>query len=513
MPVGEVLVFATGFLQKTVGVLVLGLCFTGVFANDNAAHAADIEIINDELCTVRLTGEIVRGDAERLSTAFEGANSLLTLCLDSPGGALDEAVAMADLMLEQFRISTILEADAACLSACALLFMMGHFEEGDTHTTLSRHMHFSSSLGFHRPQLGLTFPDSVNGEMVSSAFDTALDAALGFMRLSATSQGTLRGFIATDLLERAFEAEGDDFFMINTVSRAGRWNIEVFGFEPPESIDLIAALNACNNISTWGSYLDEQPNFSTLAQYVERLRNFPGSSIEDSRFGLNHYFVIGDGAGYDNHSCVVRYDGSNVSMCGSYWFSGFSLNPDGCDGPAAQLVSRPLGWGVEVAPYGRETLALFDPSTRLIDLDGEARVIETRTNAEDLLLGPGELALGGAPEFEPIDECFPDETTFRVGRVEEFVNIRSAAGFSAPLVATAELGSELTLMSASRVRGVGSSAILAQCERACAQREDGDRSPSNLRVVRQCLDDSVLWYQVRTASGVEGYVSGRFLSE
>jgi hypothetical protein len=116
-------------------------------------------------------------------------------------------------------------------------------------------------------------------------------------------------------------------------------------------------------------------------------------------------------------------------------------------------------------------------------------------------------------EAAPLTVCYPTATTLEVGRVQEFVNIRQAPGFEQDIVATAALGAELTVVNALQVSGVGASEQIRECQTACGHQQSGNQSRAIQDLVRQCLEDNVLWYRVRTDEGLEGYVSGRFLNE
>ena len=73
-------------------------------------------------------GPIVRGDAERLAVALKGAErdeaGHATVALDSMGGLVDEAVAMAELLARE-KVATVVLAGASCASACAQVVFLG----------------------------------------------------------------------------------------------------------------------------------------------------------------------------------------------------------------------------------------------------------------------------------------------------------------------------------------------------------------------------------------------------
>lgn len=183
----------SAYLQK----ILFGIAL--VATAPSIACAAEIEVVEEELCDIRITGEIVPGDAQRFVAALESARGA-RLCLNSRGGALQEAILIAEEVLRPFRVTTILEENSECLSACALIFMMGQTKEYDGITVFSRFMHHTATLGFHRPQVRFNFNGALDEESIISAFDTALDAVLEFLVLSTASNASSGDFIETDLL-------------------------------------------------------------------------------------------------------------------------------------------------------------------------------------------------------------------------------------------------------------------------------------------------------------------------
>jgi hypothetical protein len=92
---------------------------------------------------IRATGEIVPGDADRL-TAVLGPNArhplgYFNLVLDSPGGNVEAAFALAKLM-DSHHFNTYVAPGATCVSACAAIVFMA----GREHVAVK-----GARLGFH----------------------------------------------------------------------------------------------------------------------------------------------------------------------------------------------------------------------------------------------------------------------------------------------------------------------------------------------------------------------------
>ena len=159
-----------------------------------AAFAADIEVLPEGPCFARISGQLVEGDADTF-IAIEQANPRQydenyivlernKLCLDSPGGSLSEGIKIAR-HLSKIHIGTRIEKNARCLSACALIFMMGRGGgENENEAWLDREMDITASLGFHRPSLNLPEGGTYTASQINNSFKLALDATLGFVSLA-----------------------------------------------------------------------------------------------------------------------------------------------------------------------------------------------------------------------------------------------------------------------------------------------------------------------------------------
>jgi hypothetical protein len=100
---------------------------------------------------VLATGEIVAGDAAKLERALKlatrGQNRTKDLLLDSPGGLVREAFAMANVM-DIEGVSTVVPANAVCASACAsVLFVSGRYRSIEKGGALLIHSCFDGRDG------------------------------------------------------------------------------------------------------------------------------------------------------------------------------------------------------------------------------------------------------------------------------------------------------------------------------------------------------------------------------
>lgn len=99
-------------------------------------------------CDFTLSGDIAEGDAKRLVDAGfqEPANLPPTLCLDSDGGAFEEAILLM-YAVEGFG-GTAVPAGSKCLSTCALVFMAGRSRDADGYCAPNRRLSARATLRF-----------------------------------------------------------------------------------------------------------------------------------------------------------------------------------------------------------------------------------------------------------------------------------------------------------------------------------------------------------------------------
>ncbi|WP_323770055.1 hypothetical protein [Antarctobacter sp.] len=183
-------------------------------------------------CTLQLSGRITAGDADTLQTLLErqgylddGQNSVQALCLDSPGGSLNEGVKIAEV-LTAYSVPTVLAEGAECLSACAVAFMGGTLRF-DIYTPIQRSMHPTARLGFHAPDLEV--PErSYDRATVTKAFDLAIDAIARIAKDldEANSMSRVNKF-PRSLLAEMLRHKGKDFLWVDTVEKAAVWGIDV----------------------------------------------------------------------------------------------------------------------------------------------------------------------------------------------------------------------------------------------------------------------------------------------
>ncbi|MDX1245410.1 hypothetical protein GOL91_03580 [Sinorhizobium medicae] len=303
------------------------------------APAAAISKSDNDLCVLRLDGEIVEGDLARLealaATEFKGfdgeSTSKDTICLDSPGGNLLEGVQLAEQFYKR-GIGTVIDKDAECYSICAIMFMMG-MAQGPEVKFVNRRMHIAGKLGFHRPFLALDSDELVSIQALPIAHDMAVDAIVKIMILANNpapwSNATM---IRPDLVQLMLKHVGANLYYIDTVEKAGRFNIELFGYEPAKGLNEQQAYYACENSFHWQVGL-----VGNETDYVAHSKAVSYQKVVSSRQdkeGNIIYEVISADSGYSSAFCLISLSRSDqqeyIRGCGHNEVYGVSVGQGSC---------------------------------------------------------------------------------------------------------------------------------------------------------------------------------------
>lgn len=177
--------FHLSMLQRlaTLFILAGSAIFAGL-----AAHAMDITTTtgSDGKRIILARGVIVAGDTQRLRLALaladRNAEGLRTIAFDSPGGAVDEAFAMA-LLMDQEKIAVVVRSGATCASACAqIVFLAGVY----------RVVQDGGRLGLHScSRAGAGSRESICNEMIAqqaAARGAPYGTIMAFMQLAGPAQ-------------------------------------------------------------------------------------------------------------------------------------------------------------------------------------------------------------------------------------------------------------------------------------------------------------------------------------
>jgi hypothetical protein len=311
------------FFREVFATLVLAIWLPSM------ADSAEIQISNDSECRVEIVGPIVQGDMAalgRLASYLIVDNGESTsgsvLCLDSPGGSVIEGMALAQFILEN-GVSTRIRAEKQCASICAIMFMMGNYRGGEV-AGLSRRMHYTSRLGFHRPYIRAGEAQLYTSSDLSSTYDLGMETVFEILTLANQREpwGTAQ-MIEPELMQIMTGTPSNNMFYVSTVEETARWRIGIEGSAANVSATSSRLHYACENALAYPVALTSELNgndgvlgqaifdFTPLNAYsVDRL-------VTDARVPIGQRVQVASvRAGYSTVGCEVQSNESSVAVCG-----------------------------------------------------------------------------------------------------------------------------------------------------------------------------------------------------
>ncbi len=182
------------------------------------------------------------------------------LCLDSPGGSLTEALDIIDTLLfganvfseggdflqyKFFRsLGTAVPRNAACESACALIFMAGgwfdHNAARDYTRLPDRVLDIEGHLGFHAPNLLLQ-----QGVYTDRDVQTAFDYAIQIARMIGDRSRVM--YFPPSLFQTWVSTPFDEMFFVRYIGQAASWGIDLHGAPTIQGFTSANARNVCDN--------------------------------------------------------------------------------------------------------------------------------------------------------------------------------------------------------------------------------------------------------------------------
>lgn len=422
------------------------------------------------LCQATLRGEIAPGDADLLSEVpleqpltwpSEADGRWKTLCLDSPGGDFDESLKIAQHLVEN-DIGTAIADDAACNGSCALAFMFGNVAQGAAPGLTHRILHVGGTLGFSTPDLGAT---------------ATADDLLRFYTLAAQPRpDKARPFLDADLVAAL---GGSEVLEIDSVNKAGRWDIELTGFEVPALSDR-GFFHACQNLTTWPSRLAEgQLEFESNDEVFQlSVSSWTAGGAVRDRYELQF-------ASEDVQECSATVaaagDGTPLPLiCGVDGETNTGIGPDDCGDPDLMYLWAPI-----------PALAMFPAETSLSALeDGSALPAKAET-----------------AELTRPTPCRSNDGKAEVINVNNYTSLRAEPTVDSEKLGELPLGEvfEIGETFAANTDHPDHAACAALCEAANADK------PFDRGALATCVDENWMWWKITGPNGKTGYASAKFL--
>jgi PAN domain len=336
------------------------------------AHSAALQSSASPDCKILIAGVIEKGDLSRLQTlvnapgffsdhaSFEGDDAA-RICLNSGGGSFAEAAAIA-VFVSELGIGTVVRDGESCIGPCALVFMAGR-SLGTATEEVNRRLHIRGRLGFQRPSLETPVGQRVDAFAAQASFETAMDAIAKLMTLGNGSIEFLSNRrIRYSLFEEMLKNGGTDYFYIDTVDRAGRWGIDVFGYAPPRTIGPREVYDACENFLAWAN--DESNSFiyETTVRNQSRDPVSGPQAVSSGRLG---------GGGFSKYSVRSARDPTFSVGCTIFVRGGEQAQPVLMLCAVNEIISKSYGPcedARDLPPVTLSDIHLFPPDMRLTSL-------------------------------------------------------------------------------------------------------------------------------------------------
>jgi hypothetical protein len=205
-----------------------------------------------QACEIVVDGEILKGDFEVFVTQYNNTK-FGRVCLNSPGGSYFDGIKIARFINDS-RISTRVQADGECYSACAIIFMAGITEVGDFEYR-DRTLEPGGTIGFHAPypvvaegkfdtkqvEESFAFAMAEAGDLVgfSGSFDSEPTRPPGDKELSA--------ILPRALLAKMLKKRKDDMYLIKTIGDAILSGINIDTHQSSREMSVEDALHIAEN--------------------------------------------------------------------------------------------------------------------------------------------------------------------------------------------------------------------------------------------------------------------------
>lgn len=183
-------------------------------------------------------------DDRFLSREAENYQTPITLSLDSKGVSFEAAIQIGRLLRERRDIATLVERDAVCLSACAVIFMFGQEDWGIQGHAFQRYLESGGVIGFHRPTVAVSLRPSGSAmraspealaAYIAQEFSNAYDAASQqIQEMLEIHPEAWNMELIVSMLTATGRDGAEPFVYLDTVDDAIRWGVDVLNLiDPP----------------------------------------------------------------------------------------------------------------------------------------------------------------------------------------------------------------------------------------------------------------------------------------
>lgn len=291
-----------------------------------AANKKDDNSLHPTRCDVELVGRISKGTKDKFVALYnDDKNDLnshtILLCLDSLGGEVSEALALARFIrqLDRPSIITAVSDGANCWSACALVFMAGK-EQGKIGEFPARFLYPGGILRFHSTffknlsasDVAIFFKDDPN-KGLKKIYETGVQdmqrIVSTFSDTTSNADFIAKPFVAPSLFLEAFAQEPEEWVCIDTIDKMGRWDIQLGPHNIAKEPSKRKFHNACWNVYWWSrdqsADVSRQPAPDPKVTKPLPNQKLGGRSKENSDY-FDQRFVLDVDFTIHNSRCVVE---------------------------------------------------------------------------------------------------------------------------------------------------------------------------------------------------------------
>ncbi len=463
---------------------MLCLSIGSLLSFNELALAANVERVQGSSigCTVKLTGTIVDGDAEKVGAVLGEAYQLegpVRFCFDSPGGSYLEGLEIAKVN----HAPTGVDEGDRCESACFLAFMSGNKDRMEDRVYLAdRVMHPRAKVGFHAPSLNVD-SGSFSSDELNKAYQIALQTIAELLKLreEKNSIGIKQdGFVFRDsLLEEMLRVSPQQMKYIQTIGQAVEYQIAVYPVVLPGSV----------------------PDSVVDGGYANTTENHPGfANVCQALGGMSDKFYV-DGGGETPEITSLGKDGfiykAGFNVGESVTECTLVLN----EHPSPPKLQDYGIWAQHTVSWSIGSASVKDYWIPQNDFEVGAHMFyPPTTEIAGMIYRPGYRSINNKflARFntEVSASCAVRGSTVEIVNVQNFTNMRRQAGLNGQVLAQVPLGAQVSVINP------GSFLRYDRCAATC--------NGTNQNAIKQCIDNNDVWIEVQY-NGRRGFLSRKFL--
>lgn len=447
------------------------------------ALAANVERVQGSSigCTIKLTGTIVDGDAEKVNSVLAETEGEERVCFDSPGGSYLEGLEIAKVINEP----TGVDEGNRCESACFLAFMSGSTDRLEDRLLLAdRVMHPRAKVGFHAPSLNVD-SGSFSSDELNKAYQIALQSIAELLKFREEQNGK-RGrraekgeaFVFRDsLLEEMLRVPPQQMQYIQTIGQAFEYQIAVYPVVLPGSVP---------GSVIGGGYADTTENYLGFVNVCHALGRMSDKFYVDGggsnpkitspgKTGFNYW--AGFNHGESLTECTLYLDEHPSPQTSQDFWHPVKVNWSIGSASVEDYWIPPNDFEVGVHMF-------YPPTTKIADMiyRPDYRSINNKFLARF--------------NTEVLASCWARGSTVEIVSVQNFTNLRRQAGLNGQVIGQVPLGAKVPIVSQ------GIYVRNDRCAAAC--------NGTNQNAIKQCIDNNDVWIEV-DYNGRRGFLSRKFL--